>query len=141
MKKKVIVLKKCKSHRIGATLLLILMFAGLTACVISLRNIAGLLLFLPSLVIFVPYLLYFLTWSLRFEEKYIVKSVFGKAVRSYPYTALLEVSKRYYISERNYIVRMYFLDGKTLHFRTDADHADKAMKVLKRHCSITAPSR
>ena len=94
-----------------------------------------------TLVIFVPYLLYFLTWSLRFEEKYIVKSVFGKAVRSYPYTALLEVSKRYYISERNYIVRMYFLDGKTFHFRTDADHADKAMKVLKRHCSITAPSR
>lgn len=49
---------------------------------------------------------------------------------------LREVVKSFYASERNFTVRMYFVDGKVLQFRMDDENATQAVKTLLRHGSI-----
>ena len=139
MHKRTIVIKKCKSHRIGISVLAILLLGILTACVLSLHRAAALLLYIPVLVLFAPLTIYFLTWNIRFEDKTIVKSAFFADLSKFSYSALREVVKRYYISERNFTIRMHFANGKTLQFRMDDENAEKAVKVLQKHCSIKTP--
>ena len=139
MQKKAIVIKKCKSHRIGIAVFAILMLVILTICVLSMHSAAALLLYIPPLVIFAPLTLYFLTWNIRFEEKSIVKRVFFTEISRFSYSMLREVVKRYYTSERNFTIRMHFVNGKTLQFRMDDENAEKATKKLQKHCSIKTP--
>ena len=139
MKKKAIVVRKCKSHRIGIAVFAILILVILTVCVLSLHSAAALLLYIPPLVIFAPLTLYFLTWNIQFEEKTIVKRVFFTEISRYSYSAIREVVKRYYTSERNFTIRMCFTNGKALQFRMDDENAEKAVKVLQKHCSIKTP--
>ena len=139
MQKKTIVIQKCKSHRIGIAAFAILMFVILTVVVLSLHSASALLLYIPPLVIFAPLTLYFLTWNIRFEEKVIVKRVFFSEISSFSYSELREAVKRYYTSERNFTIRMHFVNGKTLQFRADDENADKAIHALQKHCSIKTP--
>ena len=139
MQKEAIVIKKRKSHRIGIAVFSIMMLVILTVCVLSLHSAAALLLYIPPLVIFAPFSLYFLTWNIRFEEKLIVKSVFFTEISKFSYSSLQEVVKRFYTSERNFTVRMHFVNGKTLQFRMDDENAEKAVKALQKHCSIKTP--
>lgn len=139
MQKKAIVIKKCKSHRIGIAIFAILILVILTVCVLSMHSAAALLLYIPPLVIFAPLTLYYLTWNIRFEEKSIVNCVFFTETSIFSYSALREVVKRYYTSERNFTIRMHFTNGKTLQFRMDDENAEKAVKVLQKHCSIKTP--
>ena len=139
MQKKAIVVRKCKSHRIGIAVFAILILVILTVCVLSLHSAAALLLYIPPLVIFAPLTLYYLTWNIQFEEKTIVKRVFFTEISRCSYSAIREVVKRYYTSERNFTIRMHFTNGKTLQFRMDDENAEKAVKVLQKHCSIKIP--
>ena len=139
MQKKAIVLKKCKSHRVGIVAFSVAMLAALTVCVIALRSAAAILLYIPILVILAPLTLYYLSWNIRFEEKVIVKSVFFRETNRFSYSMLREVVKRYYTSEQNFTIRMHFVNGKTLQFRMDDKNADKATKKLLKHCSIKTP--
>ena len=139
MQEKAIIVKKCKSHRIGIAVFAILMLIILTVCVLSLHSAAALLLYIPTLVILVPLTLYYLTWNIRFEEKVIVKRVFFLKISRFSYSELREAVKRYYTSERNFTIRMHFSNGKTLQFRMDDENAEKAVKALHKHCSIRTP--
>lgn len=139
MQKKAIVLKKCKNHRVGIVAFSVAMLAVLTVCVIALRSATAMLLYIPILVILAPLTLYYLSWNIRLEEKVIVKSVFFRETNRFSYSMLREVVKRYYISERDFTIRMHFVNGKTLQFRMDDESADKAMKKLQKHCSIKTP--
>ena len=139
MQKKAIIVKKCKSHRTGIAVFAILMLIILTACVLSLYSTAALLLYIPPLVILVPLTLYYLTWNIRFEEKVIVKRVFFSEIGRFSYSELREAVKRYYNSERNFTIRMHFTNGKILQFRMDDENAGKAVKALRKHCSIKTP--
>ena len=139
MRNKPIVVKKCKSHRAGIAVLAILMLVILAVCVWLFHSAAALLFYIPPLVIFAPLTLYFLTWNIRFEEKAIVKCVFFMEISRFSYASLREVVKRYYSSERNFTIRMYFTNGKALQFRMDDENAEKAVKVLQKHCSIKTP--
>ena len=136
MQKKAVVLKKCKSHRVGTIVLCISMLVVLTVCVLPLRSAVAILLYIPILVILAPLTLYYLTWQIRFEEKEIIKSVCFRETKRYSFTMLREVVKSYYVSERNFTIRMYFVDGKILQFRMDDENAIQAVKKLQRHCSI-----
>ena len=106
---------------------------------LSLHSAAALLLYIPPLVIFAPLTLYFLTWNIQFEEKTIVKRVFFTEISRYSYSAIREVVKRYYTSEHIFTIRMCFTNGKALQFRMDDENAEKAVKVLQKHCSIKTP--
>ena len=139
MQKKAVVVRKCKSHRAGIAVFAILMFAILTIIILSLHSAAALLLYIPPMIILMPLTLYYLTWNIRFEEKVIVKRVFFVEISSCSYSMLCEVVKRYYTSERNFTIRMHFLNKKTIQFRMDDENAEKAVKVLQKHCSIKTP--
>lgn len=139
MQKEAIVIKKCKSHRIGIAVFSIIMLVFLTVCVLCLHSAAAFLLYILPLVVFAPFVLYFLTWNIRFEEKLIVKSAFFTQISKFTYSSLQEVVKKYYTSERNVTVRMHFVNGKTLQFRMDDENAEKAVKALQKHCSIKTP--
>ena len=139
MQKKAVVVRKCKSHRAGIAVFAILMFVILTVIILSLHSAAALLLYIPPMIILVPLTLYYLTWNIRFEENVIVKSVFFAEISRFSYFALREVVKRYYTSERNFTIRMHFLNKKAIQFRMDDENAEKAVKVLQKHCSIKTP--
>ena len=139
MLNKAIVIKKRKSHRVVITVFSILMLAILTACVLELHGAVALLLYIPPLVILVPFTLYYLTWNIRFDEKFIVKSVFFIEMNRFSYSTLREVNKRYFSSEQNFAIRMHFMNGKTLQFRMDDENADRAVKIIQKHCSIRNP--
>ena len=139
MQKKAIVVRKCKSHLAGIAVFAILMFVILTVIILSLHSSAALLLYIPPLIILVPLTLYYLTWNIRFEENVIVKSVFFAEISRFSYFALREVVKRYYTSERNFTIRMHFVNKKIVQFRMDDENAEKAVKVLQKHCSIKTP--
>ena len=139
MQKKAIVVRKCRSHRTGIAVLAILMFVSLTVIILSLHSAAALLLYIPPMIILVPLTLYYLTWNIRFEENVIVKSVFFAEISRCSYSMLREVVKRYYTSERNFTIRMHFVNKKTIQFRMDDENAEKAVKVLQKHCSIKTP--
>ena len=139
MQKKAIVVKKSKSHQAGIAVLAILIFVILTVCILPLYSVAALLLYIPTMIILAPLTLYYLTWNIRFEEKVIVKSVFFAEISRFSYSALREVVKRYYTSERNFTIRMHFMNGKTIQFRMDDENAEKAVKALLKHRSIKTP--
>lgn len=139
MQKKAIVVRKCKSHRAGIAVFAILMFVILTVIILSLHSAAALLLYIPPMIILIPLTLYYLTWNIRFEENVIVKSVFFAEISRFSYLALREVVKRYYTSERNFTIRMHFVNKKIVQFRMDDENAEKAVKVLQKHCSIKTP--
>ena len=139
MQKIAVVVRKCKSHRAGIAVFAILMFAILTIIILSLHSAAALLLYIPPMIILMPLTLYYLTWNIRFEEKVIVKRVFFVEISRCSYSMLCEVVKRYYTSERNFTIRMHFLNKKTIQFRMDDENAEKAVKVLQKHCSIKTP--
>ena len=139
MQKKTVVVRKCKSHRIGIAVFAILMFVILTVIILSLHSAAALLLYIPPMIILIPLTVYYLTWNIRFEENVIVKSVFFAEISRFSYFALREVVKRYYTSERNFTIRMHFVNKKIVQFRMDDENAEKAVKVLQKHCSIKTP--
>ena len=139
MQKKTVVVRKCKSHRIGIAVFAILMFVILTVIILSLHSAAALLLYIPPLIILMLLTFYYLTWNIRFEEKMIVKCVCFTTISRCSYSILREVVKRYYTSERNFTIRMYFVNKKTIQFRMDDENAEKAVKVLQKHCSIKTP--
>ena len=139
MQKKAIVVRKCKSHRTGIAVLAILMFVILTVIILSLHSAAALLLYIPPMIILMPLTLYYLTWNIRFEENVIVKSVFFAEISRCSYSMLREVVKRYYTSERNFTIRMHFVNKKTIQFRMDDENAEKAVRVLQKHCSMKTP--
>ena len=136
MQKKAIVVRKCKSHRAGIAVFAILMFVILTVIILSLHSAAALLLYIPPMIILIPLTLYYLTWNIRFEENVIVKSVFFAEISRFSYFALREVVKRYYTSERNFTIRMHFVNKKIVQFRMDDENAEKAVKALLKYCSI-----
>ena len=139
MQKKAIVVRKCKSHRAGIAVFAILMFVILTVIILSLHSAAALLLYIPPMIILIPLTVYYLTWNIRFEENVIVKRVFFAEISRFSYFALREVVKRYYTSERNFTIRMHFVNKKIVQFRMDDENAEKAVKVLQKHCSIKTP--
>ena len=139
MQKKAIVVRKCKSHRAGIAVFAILMFVILTVIILSLHSAAALLLYIPPMIILIPLTLYYLTWNIRFEENVIVKSVFFAEISRFSYFALREVVKRHYTSERNFTIRMHFVNKKIVQFCMDDENAEKAVKVLQKHCSIKTP--
>ena len=136
MQKKAIVVRKCKSHRAGIAVFAILMFVILTVIILSLHSAAALLLYIPPMIILIPLTLYYLTCNIRFEENVIVKSVFFAEISRFSYFALREVVKRYYTSERNFTIRMHFVNKKIVQFRMDDENAEKAVKALLKYCSI-----
>ena len=136
MQKKTIIVKKCKSHRAGIVTFFVLMLVVTTICVFALRTVAAALLYIPVLIILMPMALYYLSWQIRIDKKGITRSVFFRKGKQYTFTMLQNVVKSYYVSERNFTIRMYFLDGKMIQFRMDDENAIQAVRELQRHCSI-----
>ena len=136
--KKGITVRKCKAHRAFLVVFAAIVLAAITICAISLNDPAVLLLSLPVLVIIAPMAIYFFSWQLLFDENQVQKRVFFRKVKTYSYAQLREVKRRYYTSENNFCVYMYFSDGKSIKFRMDDDGAELAVKELQRHRSIKA---
>lgn len=134
--KKPVVTRKCRSHRIGINVFCGLMVAVVTICVLYLRTLAGVLLYVPILLITVPMTLYYSTWQIRFEKQEVVQKVFFRETKRYSYAQLREVVKSFYTSERYFCIRMYFTDGKKIAFRLDDENAAQAEAELQKHCSI-----
>ena len=134
--KKTVIVKKCKSHRTVMVIFSVAMFVVLTMCVFAMQTAAALLFYVPFFVIWAPMTIYFLTWQIRFEKSGIVRKVFFRESKKYSFAMLREVVKSFYASERNFTVRMYFVDGKVLQFRMDDENATQAVKTLLRHGSI-----
>ena len=136
MKKTMVVVRRQKIHRVG--------FAG--GCILTLFLAVGLVPFagcpvgvliaMPVFGILGPMTLYYLTWQIRFEKTEIVRRVCFRKTRSYPYSMLRNVTKAFYYSEKDHVVQMDFVDGKTLRFRMRDENAILGLAELKRHCSI-----
>ena len=136
--KKRIVVRKCKTYRVFLAVLAAFVLVAITICAISLNDPAVLLFNLPILVIIAPMAIYFFSWQLLFDENQVQKRVFFRKVKTYSYAQLREVKRRYYTSENNFCVYMYFSDGESIKFRMDDDGAESAVKELQRHRSIKA---
>lgn len=134
--KKGITVRKCKSHRAIIGVFSAVVVCLIVICVVYLNTPVALLLFLPILPIVTPMVLYYFTWQLHFDDKYIWKRVFFRETKKYSYAEFREVKRRYYTSENNFCVIMYFSDGRRIKFRMDDDGAGKAVKELQRHRSI-----
>ena len=134
--KNTVIVKKCKSHRVGICVTSAFAMAVITVLVFLLHTAAALMLYMPILVIVLPLTLDYTTWQMHFSKSKIEKKVFFRKAKSYSYAELREVVKGYYTSERNYCIRMRFADGKKLQFRLDDENAVKAEKHLLKHCSF-----
>ena len=109
-----VTVRKCRSHRIFIYIFTAIMTAVITAMVFLWHTASALIFYVPVLIIAVPMTLYFATWQIQFGPSRIEKKVFFRKTKSYSYAELREVVKGYYISERDYCIRMHFADGKKL---------------------------
>ena len=136
--KKIIVVRKCKAHRVFLSVFAAFVWIAITISAISWNDPAVLLFNLPILLIIASMAIYFFTWQLHFDENQVQKRVFFRKVKTYSYAQLREVKRRYYTSENNFCVYMIFSDGKSIKFRMNDDRAQTAVKELQRHRSIKA---
>ena len=134
--KKGIVVRKCKTRRMFLAVFAAFVLVAITICAISLNDPAVLLLSLPILVIIAPMAIYFFSLHLHFDQNQVENRVYFRKVKTYSYAQLREVKRRYYTSENNFCVYMYFSDGESIKFRMDDDGAESAVKELQRHRSI-----
>ena len=134
--KKGIVVRKCKTRRMFLAVFAAFVLVAITICAISLNDPAVLLLSLPILVIIAPMAIYFFSLQLHFDQNQVENRVYFRKVKTYSYAQLREVKRRYYTSENNFCVYMYFSDGESIKFRMDDDGAESAVKELQRHRSI-----
>ena len=136
MMKKNIIVRKCNRHRVFLGVFSALALATTTIAVVCLNTPVAFVLYLPILLIVAPMVLYYSTWQMHFEDKFVLKRVFFRETKRYSYAELREIKRRYYTSENNFCVTMYFSDGTRMKFRMDDEGAGKAVKELQRHCSI-----
>lgn len=136
--KKGIVVRKCKAHRVFLSVFAAFVWIAITISAISWNDPAVLLFNLPILLIIASMAIYYFSWQLHFDENQVQKSVFFRKMKTYSYAQLREVKCRYYTSENNFCVCMFFSDGKSIKFRMDDDCAELAVKELQRHRSIKA---
>ena len=134
--KKSITVRKCKKHRY--TICFFTMLAAVFSVVIVMLTQQVLFAFVGCvpLLCFIPMMLYYETWKIKFGVAEIEKSVFlGKKMR-YSYVQLQKVVKGRYTSERCVVIRMIFCDEKVMQFCQNDENAEKAEKLLLKHCSI-----
>ena len=136
MKKTAIIVRRCKIHRVGFSVGCVLLLALAIGCVPLMGWTVGVLIAMPVFGILSPMTLYYLTWQIRFEETEIVRRVCFRKTRSCPYSMLRNVTKAFYYSEKDHVVHMDFVDGKTLRFRMRDENAILGLAELKRDCSI-----
>ena len=128
--------KKCKKHRYVARFFTLLLAAFPVILVITdQQSLLALVGCLP-LLLSVPMMLYYETWQIRFTAQGIEKSLFFRKTKRYSYVQLQEVTKGYYTSERDIVIRMVFTDKKAMQFRKDDENAEIAERRLQKHCSI-----
>lgn len=141
-KRKTVVIRKRKSHRIAVYILSAILIICLDAELFYIFKLAelklGISLLLCAAAIFQFLLLpfYFASWKITFCASGIQKQLFGFKQKGRAWTQVKQVRSVWSASERNYVVCILFKDGKTIRFRMDCDHAENARKLILSHCSI-----
>ena len=134
--KKPVIVKKNKAHRVGITAFGVAVLLLVTVCVLTVKTAVAYMMYIPILFIYLPIVIYYLSWQIRFDKTGIIKSVFFVKQRCYSFDMLKKTERRYYASEHNHIVCMYFADGKTVRIRRDDENYESAVKELLKHNSI-----
>ena len=129
-------IRKRKSHRILILAVWLFTFIFMTSNVIYMRDPKVFLIFIPILILITLLGIYYCTWQLYLDQKYIVKRLFFREVKRYSYTQIQKAVKEHFVSEQQTCVIVYFVDGKSIHFRMDCDGAIQAVKILSKHRTI-----
>ena len=142
-KKKPVVIKMRKTHRILVLTTFSLLFLSMLAAMfytITLSNfeieIAIMLLVIPA-ILFLPLPLYYATWQITLDVGGIQKRFLGINCKKHLWTEVKEVRSAWLISERSYGISIIFKNRKAIHFRMDCENAEAAKKLILSHCSIT----
>ena len=130
------IVKKRKSHRILILSFWLLTLGFMIISVINMRDPKIFLIFIPILIPITLLGIYYYTWQLYLDQKYIVKRLFFREVKRYSYAQIQKIVKEHFVSEQQLCVVVYFVDGKTIHFRMDCDSAIQAVKILSKHRTI-----
>lgn len=132
---KAVTVKKRRNYRYVIRFFAVLFAVFPFILILNTQEVSFALVGCIPFLLFIPIMLYYETWQIRLTEKEIEKSVLGKK-RAYSYTQIQQVTKTFYASERNVVIRLKFLDGVAMQFRKDDENAEMAEKHLQRHCSI-----
>lgn len=79
---------------------------------------------------------YYASWRIEFASDGITKSVFMWKCRTYGYPNVRDVISRWSTADGGSIIRIVFLDGRSVKFRLDDENGEKARKFLLSRCSI-----
>ena len=134
---KSIIVKKCNSHRIAVrffTIVFLLVPAILSLCFKQTVWIM-MLLCSPVAVGMILMLLYYETWKISFDSDGVRKMVFGVSGKAYSYHQIKDVISRLSYTEQG-IVRITFIDNRSIKFRLEDENADKARKRMLSYHSI-----
>ena len=134
---KSIIVKKCNSHRIAVrffTIVCLLVPAILSLCFKQTVWIM-MLLCSPVTAWMILMLLYYETWKISFDSDGVRKKVFGVPGKAYSYHQIKDVISRLSYTEQG-IVRITFIDNRSIKFRLEDENADKARKRILSYHSI-----
>lgn len=139
--KKQIVVRQCKTHRIGIWVFSAVFIFALLALVIFMANLAGLptvagvLYCIIPVAVLMPLPLYYASWQITFDANGIHKRLFWINAGSHSWAQVKEVRSAWSYTEQE-VISILFKDGKALRFRMICENADKARKIILTHSSI-----
>ena len=136
MMKNTVTVKKNKSN-VYAVRSAFLLFAASFAAAAVLAGENAFYIFLICGLFLIPMLLlaiYYETWRVSFGEKICRRIFFFE--RTYEWRELREAKKYYSLSEKCVILLLVFEGGKSIGFRLNDQNAEKAEKIILKHCNV-----
>lgn len=139
--RKQVIVRMCKSHRIGVITISALLIAGALVSMIVLVSLAemdlwmGILLCAVPVVLMLPLPLYCSSWQITLNANGIHKRLFWINTGTHSWAQVKEVRSTFSYTEHE-VISILFKDGKTMRFRMICENADKARKLILSHHSI-----
>lgn len=134
--KKVITVRKNEAQRMGLFCLLMLMIcASITVCVLWSPYVQTFLLFVPIILPMFFVLLYYETWQLSLSSNKITLKYLFLQPMTYSYSQIIDAYAAYSYTLHEHIC-LTFSDGKHIRFRTEDENAGMARRKIQSHHSI-----
>ena len=133
---KKIVVKKRMSTRMAFHSLTGAFYVGWTVTTITTITGDESLIFPWVLIVGIPLQLYFELWRITFTSKEIRVRQWPFREKTYSYSMIRKVTKKYYCSENDYLICCEFIDGKNVTFGIKDVNAALAINRLLSHTTI-----
>lgn len=140
-RRKQVILRKNKSHRIGVIIISALLIVGALTAMIVLVSLSEMELWIEILLCAAPVVpmmilpLYYASWQITFDANGIHKRLFWINAGSHSWSQIKEVRSAWSYTDQE-VISILFNDGKALRFRMICENADKASQLILSHHSI-----